>query len=106
MDKASFFAKARKTSTVEIDGETYTFRKLTQGEVERMRKDFGTPENALAGFRYVVAAAVVAEGGGQVFNPGDEKSLAEVDYDVVSGIASAIIEFSGLNAKKNSPLTK
>jgi hypothetical protein len=102
MDKNTFFtANAKKTSTVEIDGVTYTYRKLKQGEVERIKRDFSTEDKALAGFRFIVAAVLVDETGAQVFAEGDAAKLTDVDYEVVEGIATAAMKFSGLVKAKN-----
>ena len=96
MDKSTFFGAAKKTKTVEIDGVSYTIRKLRQGEVERMKREFSTDDKALAGFRFVVTTVVLDEQGGQMFEQGDAAKLNDVDYDVIEGIATAAMEFSGL----------
>jgi hypothetical protein len=96
MTKDTFFSTAKKTKAVEIDGASYTIRKLSQGEVERMKREFSTDDKALAGFRFVVTAVVLDEQGGQMFEQGDATKLTEIDYDVIEGIATAAMEFSGL----------
>jgi hypothetical protein len=105
MDRESFLAKPETPKTIAItldDGRTVTARKLTQAEVETIKRKYATEAAALEGFRFIVSRCVVNDEGQRVFKDEDHAKLLEVDFDVVQQIASEVVEFSGLNrnAKK------
>lgn len=103
MDKESFFSRQAKPKTTEItldDGQILHARKLSQSEVETIRKNYATEATALEGYRYIVSKCVVDEEGRRVFDDADKAKLLQVDFDDVQKIADAVVEFSGLNRKK------
>lgn len=100
MDRDSFFI-AQKPKTIDIaldDGRIVKARKLTQAEVETIRKSYAASEStALAGFRFIVCRCVVDDEGNRVFTDADQNKLVELDFDTIQTIASEVVEFSGLN---------
>ncbi len=104
MDRESFIAggKERKFTDVALpDGRTMKARKLTQGEVETMRKRFSSEDKALDGLRYIVVRCAVKENGERMFSDDDMTMLADCDFDVINAIANEVMRFSGLNLPKN-----
>jgi hypothetical protein len=92
-----------KLKQVQLDGhDDVWIRKLTQAEVEYTKRNYGTDDKALAGFRYVVCKCLVNENGSRVFEDKDQERMQGVDFDSMQTLANEILEFSGLNknAKK------
>lgn len=99
MERNAYFDRAVKTKTVPVyDFGDVTIRKLKQGEVEYVRKHFGTMAQVTEAERYVVAKATVDGNGARVFEDTDQDKLAQVDNDIIATIAEAISNFSGLVA--------
>lgn len=102
MNRNDFFQKPEKPRTIDIvleDGRTFKARKLTQAEVETLKKRYATADRALDGLRYVVCRTVVDDEGDRIFTDDDQSKMADVDFDVIQTIASEVIEFSGLGER-------
>lgn len=102
MNREAFFHKPEKPRTIDIpleDGRTFKARKLTQAEVETLKKRYATADRALDGLRYVVCRTVVDENGDRIFSDDDQARMADVDFDVIQTIASEVVEFSGLGER-------
>lgn len=97
MTREDILNRKSKTKEITVDDLTVNIRKLTQAEVETARREYGKPDKALEGYRYVVSRAVVDAEGQRVFKDDDKAKLCEVDYEIVEGIAAEIIEYSGVN---------
>ena len=102
MSREAFFQKPEKPRTIDIaleDGRTFKARKLTQAEVETLKKRYATADRALDGLRYVVCRTVVDDDGDRIFTDDDQSKMADVDFDVIQTIASEVVEFSGLGER-------
>ena len=102
MNREAFFQKPDKPRTIDIpleDGRTIKARKLTQAEVETLKKRYATADRALDGLRYIVCRTVVDDDGERVFSDDDQSRMADVDFDVIQTIASEVVEFSGLGER-------
>lgn len=100
MDREKFLGRAARNMTVEItlsDGETVKARKLTQSEVEEIRRRFGSEGKVLEGLRFVVARTLLDDNGERVFADEDMSLIAkQVNFDDVKAITTAVSKFSGL----------
>lgn len=97
MTRETFLSRRPATKTFTLaDGESVTIRKLTQREVETIRRDYATDAKALEGIRYTVSRAVVDEQGVRLFTDADVSALADQDVETILAIGREITEFSGL----------
>lgn len=103
MDRESFFNRAVKTKDVTLDdGQTVKVAKLSQADVETLRRDYSKDDKNLAGLRFVVVKTVVDDAGHRTFTDSDIAKLAELDFETVQTLATAAMEFSGLAVPKNT----
>jgi hypothetical protein len=103
MNREAFFVRKVVTKDIEVpEFGTVKIRKLTQSEVENVRKNYLNNSKELEGTRYVVAKATLDTDGNPFFSDGDQAKLVEVDFDKINTIATAVMEFSGLTVPKNS----
>lgn len=99
MDRETFLARAKSPQTTEIqieDGITVKARKLTQAEVESIRKNYATEAKALEGFRYIVSRCVLEDSGERMFADADLAKLSDIDFETIERIAKEVMRFSGL----------
>jgi hypothetical protein len=99
MDREAFFARATRPQTTEIqlsEDLTVKARKLTQAEVEHIRKTYATEDKALVGFRYIVSRCVLNDADERMFTDEDLGKLATLDFDTIEGIALGVMKFSGM----------
>lgn len=102
MNREQFLARAKSPQTTEItvgdeaEGHKVRARKLTQAEVETIRKRYATDEKALEGFRYIVSRCVVDEDGKRLFTDDDAARLADIDFETIESIAMRVMQFSGM----------
>jgi hypothetical protein len=104
MDRDSFLKRKPATSDVTLDdGAVVKVRKLTEGEVQLLKKKYSTEATALEGLRFIVARCLVNEDGQRVLEDGDVSKLTEMDFDTIQSIANEVMKFSGLMKDKKSP---
>ena len=107
MDRETFFSKPERPKTIDItldDGRVVTARKLSQAEVETLKKRYSSDDKALEGLRYVVCRTVVdRESGERVFKDEDLQKLADSDFDVIQTIADEVVKFSGMGKDAKKP---
>lgn len=96
-----FLVRSQATKVLILDDAAEIhIRKLTAGEVETMQRKYSKEDKALEGLRFIVARCVVDETGAQVYSDTDIVELANADYSIIQQIATAALEFSGLNTQK------
>ena len=98
MDRETLLARKGRNETQEVtlgDGATLKIRKLTQANVEQLRRNYGTAEKALAGYRYAIVKCVLNDDGTPMFNAEDMDSLTAMSFEDIDTIGRAIGKFSG-----------
>ena len=99
MNREKFLARKnpKATETVTLaDGDTIKVRKLTQAEVEHMRRHYATPDKQLPGLRYIVCVCCLNDDDTQMFDPKtDIDALTDLGFDDINTIAMAVGKFSG-----------
>lgn len=78
------------------DGTKLKVRKLTAGEVETCRKDYGSESKTLAGLRFIACRVTHDEQGNRLWTDAELLSLVDEPHDDVQAIATAALEFSGV----------
>lgn len=99
MDRETFLARGAKKQSREVhleDGQIVHVRKLSQAEVETLKRQYASESKALEGLRYVVSRCVVDDAGKRVFGDEDMAALAAVDFEVIQTISTEAMKFSGL----------
>lgn len=97
MDKQAFLARKPKAKSVTLDdGAKIQIRKLSQGDVERMGREYAADEKKLQALRFVVSRCVIDENGARLFDENDLDALADLPFDDLNTIAVAALKFSGM----------
>jgi hypothetical protein len=93
-------SRGKHTKPVTLsDGSTVTIRKLTQGEVETIRRNYSADAKTIEGVRFIACKVTLDEQGNRVWQDSDLPNLVEEDYEDLQTIAAECIEFSGLTKK-------
>lgn len=98
MSKEAFFSRKAQTTEITLDDDTtWKARKLTQAEVETLKRKYKGDEKLLEALRYIVSRTIVDDDGERLFDDNDLGKLADVDFGTINTIATAVMAFSGLN---------
>lgn len=106
--KPRFQSRQRVEEVKLPDGSKTFVKKLSQGVVETINREYFGPANqqkGQAGFRFVACQAACDKAGVRTWSDDDLENLVEEDADVIQAIAVAALKFNGMlnaDAKKGS----